>query len=254
MYHHQLLEEINDLEYQIKNNKKINQQRKIIKNLKIYKNTLKYLSPYILSLTLTVPFLNIIGLGYPFKKDYQKEYLHQEKTITTKTQTTTKEQYQKFKNENDKLYCYGTWIKKNNCYQREVKIYNLHYLTEEEITNLLKDITQTRENILTTPITTYTETKYDPPKSFQGYNEAKIYSIDKKNFKEKEEPFTRNLLSTFLYIFINTLTIPTIKITKNEELYEKTEPIKKQYQPIDGKILEKKLKIKKENYNRLIDE
>ena len=41
---------------------------------------------------------------------------------------------------------------------------------------------------------------------------------------------------------------------KLAELYEKTEPIKEQYQPIDGKILEKKLKIKKENYNRLIDE
>ena len=162
-------DEIEEIEYIIKNEKKINKKNKMIKNLKITKNISLLLMPYII-----VPMISygvLAGINHsPIILEDIKENQKTIKKIDTLGNYSEYNQYEKVTDTYNVIYFYGRWHQKNGMYERKIKKYTINsdkvineLINEDidEVKELLNDENLLENNFITDINQEFIETKND---------------------------------------------------------------------------------------------
>lgn len=252
--------QIHKLEYQIQTPKKENIRRTTIKSLKISLKIAQFTAPYILCAALTFAGAHAIGLT-PFYRNDKNTYLQTKKEFDNFGNIRLEEHYKEYEDEENTLSYYGEWKKSNDeFYSRNVEVYSLNELSEDEINKLLKDSNiSSLEEVLGNPISTKTEQANNlTTEDFysNGYLVATVYDRNKNNYIVEKESIEDDIGFSFLYIAAILLESYFIymgqKFPSLSSINSQINAIKENYEPIDVIEAKMKLKIKKENYDRLM--
>lgn len=262
----QLIKEIKTLEYNIKHINSVNARNNAIKNLKLGVRTLKKMLPYIVTAGIVSGGCTAAGIT-PFYRDEYKSYSNVMMEFDNSGNFDSKQQYGSFKSEDgtvlsksdSRLYYYSKWSKtEDELYSRTVQTYSIKTKTYEEIMSLLEKEDLNLEDILGKPISSTTETKNnltDSEFEEKPYIDAIIYNEDKNNYTVYRESASENILYTAFCILLTLifeivpLEICSVYAFDYDECAEK---IKDKYRVLDPEELEKKLELKRNDYNIMI--
>ena len=259
-----LRKEIDNLEKELKNERKTKFKKNIVKNLKVSLSLLKYFTPYILVGTLSVSVVNLLTERYPLHLDNKKCYLNQKTIIDNLGNRKTYEKYDKFL-ESTNLNIYNKWEKIDKyIYKRKIQAYKIPNLTNMELINLLnnyKDLIKFIENLdFTEIIETCPVNKFDN-KSNKKYFEVSVYSENKKSFIVKKEDLKEDVGTNLLNLLIIYILVCGINFYRSVNNYPTfssyIESVKENvnyYDIPDVKKIKKTLELKKETYNSLVGE
>ena len=256
--------EITDLEQKIsKSNDKIKRNKRI-KKLKISLACLRAIYPYIISTGLLLGVLKLIGLGYPFVKDNHKNYLVEMKDFDSYNNTRYEQYYDSIWNElpTSFLKHYGQWEKNaDNTYTRTVKSYliKLDDISEKKLKEIVKnnDENFTLEDLFGKSKYEIKETKNNLSEeelNKKDYLQAIIYDLNKKDFIFVQESTGVNVAVSIGFIVVLLLLyfgISSFRIEAGYDFSWRLSEIERNYDISEIEDLVKKLKIKKDNYNRL---
>jgi len=249
-----LKKEINILELKLNYLKILNLKNSIIKNFKISTKTLQLITPYILTAQIVASSFKLLGLGLPFYKDTFK------KNIKPNTSPNSyHSQIYQSPNNNNIIYYHSNWIEESkNIYSKTINIYKLNNIKEKELLNILNKDNINLNDLFGNPISTQKEITTNITNkelNKESYLQIYIYDENTNNYIILKETNIQNFIITILYILSTTLAelIPlTIRCKLSNFNYNYSiEDIKRKHQPINHKKLEKKLEIKKENYQTL---
>lgn len=254
-----LKKEINVLEHNIQNHEKIKNKRKIIKSLKIALEIALYTTPYVISMTSTFAGFCAAGIT-PFHIDENKEYLETKKEFDNFNNIKIEQQYKEYKNAQDTISHYGKWKNiEKDLYSREVKVYSLNKISEDEIIKLLKmQNISSLEEVFGKPIHTKIEHKNNLTEEEVSSNEillASTYNKSQDEYIIRKETINENLGTSLLYIvasIVESIIIFYVEENSTFNIHRRIKQIKSQYESVDIENSKMKLKIKKDNYNRLI--
>ena len=253
--------EMNDLEYQINNEQRINKKRKTIRCLKISLATIRRLAPYSLILVLSTTGWKTITGSYPFIRD-AKNKVPKKIMIEIDNYGNIKEQgqYRGFENKQNLVKYYTNWEKTSDgFYTREVSTYILKDASDENIENILtkKENIQDKYN----PLSRIEEKQNNIENQEKNREELiviRTYGEDENDYILKKESIISNIFTTLGYIFFITYIEAGVCVIRAKffgfNYNEKVNEIKRKYPLINKEQLTKKLELKKDNYNRLTEE
>ncbi|MCI9233242.1 MAG: hypothetical protein HFH08_01440 [Bacilli bacterium] len=254
----QMKKEMNDLENKIKFSRFLNLKIATVRNLKISLRAMQLVAPYVLTAGLIAGGFKLVG-GCPFYRDVRQQNLNIMKEFDNLGNIRYEEQYSEYSGASNILYFYGKWEKSNDgFYTRTVEKYKLKELTEEEIIELFGKEKMTLQDILGSPLSSFRESNNnvaDEDIEKDNYFQAIIYQENKEDYILVRESVSDNILITILYICITALAelLPLYFRTElsSFDFGNCVSSIKERYQPVDIPTLTKKLRIKRENYDRL---
>lgn len=266
-----LKKEIDELEYIVNHTKRYEAKRKLIKCLKLTKEYIKRTSPSILAVsTLTGVF--IAGGDIPFYRNDAKYYLNNKYEFDNHDNYHISSQYNSYDKAVNRIFISSKWEYKDNEYTRTVKEYSGDSFKKvfKEFSHLINNESFSKEDIidflnneelklaLETPRYTRIETTNEiNDNENKDSISIEYYDKDKNEYVIKEQTRDDNFLcsvayvaiSAFLYLCVFCLT-PN-KLIENYD-YQKTKIYQEYLESIKFDNLEPKLKIKKENYERLV--
>lgn len=254
----QLKREIEDIEYDIKHSKMANLRISTIRNLKISLVVARLIAPYVLTAGITFGAFSIFNV--PFVRDDIKKLLETKKTMDSRGNIRTEQQYDEYENTKGTISYIGKWEEgQDGFYCRSIKTYVLKDYSEDMIIKLLEDEDiAALDDIFGTPITSKTELSNNLTEAdmmIEPYLEAIVYSKDENDYIIIKEPIDDNLGYGLLW-FIVTLFAEMIPITIRSERgtfdFEwEVDKIKDAYPRVNREELKRKLEIRKNNYDRL---
>lgn len=156
-------EEINDLEKCIKIEKKKLRKGKEVRNLRIFKHTCILLLPYLITASITVGGMHLLGLGLPFVKD--KEIKNRKYTLECEKDEpkVIKSDYYQYtvlsETPENRVIITEPWQsseERKGYYQRNINTYNLPEVTLETLYAVLDEDVSFFEEYSKTSITEYT--------------------------------------------------------------------------------------------------
>lgn len=255
----QMKKDIEDLEHKIKFSQFSNLKIKTVRNLKISLRAMQLIAPYVLTAGLIAGGFKLLG-GCPFYRDIKQQNLNTMKEFDNLGNIRYEEQYSDFSSASDMLYFYGKWERSDNgFYTRTVEKYKLEKLTEDEIKDLFEKEKVSLQDILGTPISSFQESNNNVPEEEiekENYFQAIIYRENEEDYILVRESVSENILITILYICVTGLGELLPLYIRSEvssfDFENCVSNIKERYQPVDIPTLTKKLKIKRENYDRLM--
>lgn len=258
---HELKKEIEKLEKDIKNIRLINLKIEVIKNLKITLRFIQRIAPYIITASLTAGGFKLLGGGLPFYRDNFRNYLRTMTEVDNLGNVRYEQQYNDFETADNTLYYCSKWHdNEDGFYSRNIEMYKIKELTEEDLINILTKENLDLSDILGEPISKKIETKnniLEEELEEKDYLQAVIYSKSDNDYIVCKETIKDNILMTLLYISATALfecfpfAIRDGGLSKfNYKMC--VEDIKDNYPSVDVQELTKKLEIKRSNYDRLI--
>lgn len=258
---HELKKEIEKLEKDIKNIRLINLKIEAIKNLKITLRFIQRIAPYIITASLTAGGFKLLGGGLPFYRDNFRNYLRTMNEFDNLGNVRYEQQYNDFENDDNTLYYCSKWQdNEDGFYSRNIEMYKIKELTEEDLINILTKENLELSDILGEPISKKIETKnniLEEELEEKDYLQAVIYSINDNDYIVYKETIVDNIVMTCLYILATALfecfpfAIRDGGLSKfNYKMC--VEDIKDNYPSVDVQELTKILEIKRSNYDRLI--
>ena len=251
--------EIDYLEYQKNNFKLIDKKNKNIRKFKSFLCASRLLSPYVIVAYLSFLVFSFNGCN-PFLREFNKVKFEIKKEIDS---------LGNIKIENTNNVCgsnlgtityYSKWKKcDDSFYSRQVKIYNVDDISENAICKIVSDgDTSLLDDFFCKPISVISEKRSNLTFSEinrDDYLQAVIYSDD-DNYVYIQESFGKNLRDLFFWLFItlgSELGIMWFRDNLSKfDYYKSLEKIKDTYSDVDIEEVEKKLEIRKMNYNRLV--
>lgn len=241
--------EINTLENQIKHKKITKLNNMLAKKSKLSLVYLRQNLPILVSFGLTAYVFSLFNIT-PFVLDDQIRYKEVKTTMDNNGNIRHEEQYSNYDNKQNKIRICDKWEKiDENNYKRNVRVYKV-----SNKINSLDDI----ENLLTSNYSEITEIKNNlslEEINSNGLIEGEFYSKDKNEYIIAKEYIDDNIGFTLLWFMISFFLTPAFydidKTVFKNNYEENIEKIKEQYKNINFDELEKKLEIKKSNYNRL---
>jgi hypothetical protein len=250
----QMKKEILSLEDSIKQYKLMNIEIKTIKNLKITARCIQLFAPYIVSTGIIYGGFTLLG-NSPLVND--KTYLNIMTEFDNEGNIRYESQYGSFDGE-DVLYYYSSWTKDDDFYSRNIETYYLEDKTYEDLIDIFEYSDLKLKYTLGQPTSNIKETKNNITEEEldkQTYLKAIIYEEDNDNYIITDESFKKGFLKALgfgsLLGCIN-LTISAIrKKVSSFNFIESINQIEEENRPIDINALNKKLELKKENYDRL---
>lgn len=248
---------IQNLEFEIQEKKGINRKNKRIKNIKMASKRAMLFGPYILIPGCLFCVLSFGG-ATPFYRDEQKQYLETMKEIDSGGNVYCEQQYQEYKDTESTISYYEKWnLDKEGKYFRNVQVYSVNDLEEEKLIDL---VNQNKNSILNElfgePIISKMETKNNLSEeelSKAPFLQARIYDKSKEDYILIEESMDNEILSIITWVSVSILTL-MLNLCRIEifNFSEYIEQLEKRYPSLDVDHLQKKLEIKKNNYNRLV--
>lgn len=261
-----LKKEISDLEKIINNTKNYKLKRKAIRDLKLSLELLKEICPYIITASIIGGVFTICG-ETPFYKQNTKYNLNTRYEFNNDGKYSIQEQYDEYKNAVNRICTYTKWEYKDNKYTRIIREYSGTDFNNifEEFSKLIEKETLTENDIinffnnkvnliLDNPTYTRIEITNSIPNENNNYIKLEYYDENKDEFIIREEKDYDNMVSSLTYILATTLGCLILGALKENKSNTKKEKIIEEYlNSIDIDELKIKLKIKKDNYERLVD-
>lgn len=254
-----LKKEIKKLEYQVKHNKLANINISLKRIIRIIFELSKAAFPYVLTATVIAGLFKIVGLGFPYySEDKVKRYSHIMKDMDSLGNVRIEQQYDKFEEDTNFLYYYTKWIKEDNeFYSRNVEVYKLKDITEEDILKLFEKEDLKLSDIFGKTITNKKETSNNikiNEEENKDYLQAIIYEKNKNDYIIKKESIDDNVAISLIYSLITLILglIISLKMSdSNYDLSGRLYKVERNYPFIDKDEIIKKLELKKNNYERL---
>lgn len=251
-----LQKDIKRIKYQINHPNLWNAKTKTIKNLKIFSKVCILVTPYILTAGIT------INVGNNIMEGFEQKYVNK--------QDINNDFYDNIyisNNIDDMLIYCNKWQKSNNGYERILKIYDNKNIDEATKQILIENNELNCEDIIGNPISYEKEHKLEV--SGEELNSSiqllRVYYSDLNNniniINETSKSYEINQNS---YIFLKIIVIISLmlcteslvalikaKLT-NSDIINIINKTKNEYPEISISELKKILKIKEQNYNRLM--
>lgn len=254
-----LEKEIKQIEKEIKHKKITKIKYNTIRNLKTLVRFMQLCLPYALIGTLLAKSFNSIGLGYPFIIDKEIDTLDIKKTLDSLGNNKVESQYKDFTSPLNIIRYYSNWEKtEEGIYTRNCKTYKIEKITEEEFFEIINKGSLSLNELLGDPIVEKTEKKVkltEEDQKMQNYYQLVIYDKDENKFIVHNEQTTDNIFITFIYIVILFSSLFSFAQCRKEYLkYNFTdliEQINEEANQHSEKVLKEKLKVLKNNYERL---
>lgn len=244
--------DLDKLYFNINHTKLSNIKCNIKKNIEMTLCKCRLVAPYLISLGITFGSFSIAGFT-PFLLDDEKNNLKIMKEIDNNGNIRYETQYSEFENMNNTITYYSNWYKKNNMYARNIKVYNIGDLSENNILRIINSDYNNLDDIFGNPIIDRTELKENVDDINDSYVQARIYSEDIDDYIFLKQPMNNNVVETIIWLFI-TLIIELFIISSREYNYKKIKnSIIKKYSMEFYDNLLKKIEIRKNNYERLIN-
>ncbi len=251
-----LQKEIENLEQEIREgivNNKINQSQR---KKKINSTINRLIIPYILATGLTLTSFTLLGKT-PFYQDLIKNYLYERKEFDSLGNSKYEEQYKEYEDEKSTLTYATKWLKnENGLYERTLKTYQIKDLDEAKIKKIVqnKEI-NSLEEIFGKPIMISTEIEPNLTQEQlkeDSYLQAIIYLENKDKFVYVKESILENAIGAILIYLAIIALIKASQQSKSKFNYDEIMmQINQEYPDISFSDLEKKLVIKKANYQKL---
>lgn len=256
-------------EKKIKNNKYENLKIKNVKNLKITGKILKFTLPYILTTGMAFETFALFGVT-PFIIDKREKRLQIMKELDNYGNIRYEEQYDSFEENKSRVIYYSKWEQtENGFFTRNIEYYYLPKVKRENTEEFLNKKVPPLKVLLGMPYLVKTETKNNVSEEELKKGEivkALIYFESENNPLVTEESVTENtswsLLWFLLIVVLNSGTAKVMTCLKYyndffndfdlDGLHDAIVNIKHDHEPIDVNCLKKQLKIRKENYDRLM--
>jgi hypothetical protein len=250
----QMKKEILSLEDSIKQYKLMNIEIKTIKNLKITARCIQLFAPYIVSTGIIYGGFTLLG-NSPLVND--KTYLNVMTEFDNEGNIRYESQYGSFDGE-DVLYYYSSWTKDDDFYSRNIETYYLEDKTYEDLIDIFEYGDLKLKYTFGQPTSNIKETKNNITEEEleqQPYLKAIIYEEDKDNYIITDESFNKGFFMALVCGGINALINVIIVIIRPKissfDFIECINRINEENRPIDLDALNKKIELKKENYDRL---
>ena len=255
-----LKKEIKGLEFDVSYPQLLKLKNITVRNFKITLKGLQFLAPYILCASISVGITKVIGLGYPF---YSKDQVRENKRIVKQVDSVGNvrkvEQYRDYVNAINILeYCSKWKEDKDGYFYRDVEVYKIGNLTENDVEDVISGKKSDIKSIFGNPVSSKKEIKNNVSTEEleqDSYIKVIMYFENKNEYIMRTETFVENFGASTVFVMIASLfsIIPaTYQSSKNYNFISDLKCIKENYSSIDIKEVKKKLKIKKENYERLI--
>ena len=254
-----LKNDIDYLEKYLNNIDKYNKKNKNMGNLKLGLYYFKLALPYILSAGVVVTGFSLND-STPFKRDRKKSYLNEKSEYTNSYNITIEKQYANYNNAINSLILYDKWhLNDDGLYERKFKKYSLDNLENIDIYDIFTYNKIYLENILGKPILEGSEQKNKINLDELDNHSFKIilYSILDDDFIVVPETIGENISSTAACLLIivlcyNLLLSIQLNDKNKQEIIKNIYKIKDYYKSLDPDTLKTKIKIKKDNYNKLV--
>lgn len=253
--------EIETLENELKHSKLANLKISTIKNLKISLRFMQRIAPYVLVAGIMAGGCKLVGCGLPFYSgDTFKINLNTMKEFDNLGNIRYEKQYDDYEDSNNILHYYSQWKQGNDgFYSRDVETYELDEFTEEEIQKLFDKEDLKLSDVFGKPASKKKETKNNLTEEDlqqKDYLQAIIYNEDENDYIIHKETVGENVAITIMYLFFTGLVelLPLFIRCEisNFRFRDCVEKIKRKHPAIDEEELQRKLEIKRNNYNRLM--
>ena len=248
--------ELDELYFQVNHVDLVNRKIRFLRRLKLALCTGKLIAPYALTVSLVFGLFSLAGYT-PFLKDTNKKKLQIKTEMDSLGNVNITGQYGRFKDKFASITYYGKWVKESdNMFVRNVKIYKVGKDNEEDIVRALENPNSLKlDDIFGKPETDAIEKRNNLSRDEvekEPYLLAIVYSVDGNDVAYVEETNSDNATTTLLW-FLITIIAQYIPLTFTNFDYEKEKnDIKNTYHETTTKNLEKRLKIKQANYDRLV--
>ena len=250
--------EIRNLEFEVNHTKLANFKNASIRNIKIGGAFFRATLPYTLSSAIITGAFAIVG-NMPFRRDDTKApafYMH---SIDSNGVTINEKQYTSFEDTHSLLYYATAWqLNEDGSFSRNVKVYRIRAKEFNTAVEYLDVDGVTIDQVLGEPIRNYVETRSDLSKeeiTEKNYVKVMYYDKDKNDMIIRKETDVENFAVTLVYIMLNILGFVIAAGLKDKLSYynydEAVKKIKEKYKDINIENIEKKLEIRRENYERL---
>ena len=261
-------QDIEDIEYIINHEREINLHNKMIRNIKITKNIFKLSLPYIL--TPVISFFVMSHFGHsPIINEPVKEKEKILKSIDSLGNIREISQYEEIRDVYNVIYYYHQWeLQETNEYQRTINKYYINYSkllkeiknkSDTEIINMLNDVNLLEKEFIINSNQIMLETRNNITND--ELNEAEffkiiIYDEDENKFIIRNQKMIENIGDIIGYIVLTIIIEIINKVllkNKTKKIIAENKRIIKEYIPLDKKIYQKKLIIRKNNLKRLTE-
>lgn len=253
-----LKKEIELLEYQKENFKKINLKRNIIKNLKITSKVCKVLAPYVLVIGLQTIGFNAIGLK-PFTNEDVKSNAYKRVEFDSLGNYGYDIQYENYTYEQNTITYYSNWIYRfDSLYYRDIKIYKSDSIDEREINKYFSSSEGDLDLLFQNKFIEKREYKkfedFDPTENNEIIK-ITFTNIDQDDYIIVKGDIQNQIFEIGMYIVaafvLCNITNVFLKRMKGFDLKKLIKKVKEDYPDLNIEEISKVLEIKKDNYNRL---
>ena len=250
--------ELENLEYQKEHFKTLNIEICMLRIMKILLQSFKRLSPYIM--TSIISFMIFKYFNHtPFIKDEIEKKLAIQKEFDSMRNIRYEMQYDDFVNNENRIEVFSSWKKTNdNFYEREIKVYYVNSISVERIEKIVDSNYVSLDSIFGVPDLIKTEKRNDlSEEEINSLPSVKgiVYLKSNETIQMKESDIN-NTGSTIAWILLNLLIDGFLSklIVKPsfKTLMENIKKINDENPIIDKDELEKLIKLKQDNYNRLV--
>lgn len=251
-----LREEINELKKKIYPKKKDTVKRDFLYGTRLSLKFLQHISPYILSIALSLGFVKLVCKSYPFVIDDEKKYLLSEQTIDEegriinerKHYINSEEDYQ------NSLIEYCPWYIEDNEYRRVVNEYELRKKTPEEIIDYYKD--NNLDDLLKKSNNKVEIKESNSYEEVESKLQITTYNLDKDKYIIGPETKFNNFNVSFIYVFfviISEVLAAAYRSNYPRLTNDYLQSLKNTYYLSDEEIERLKIliKIKEDNYKVL---
>ena len=259
-----LKSDIEKLEKDIKNSKRVNSKINSIRNFKISLRVMQLIAPYAVTVGIIIGGAKLIGFGSPFYRDEFKYKAYVQKQFDNIGNVSYEKEYDYplYRSESDSeniIKLYSKWTQKENgIYERTIQIYKLDDLKEKDVLKLFDKENLNLEDLLgraTNKIETTNKLTEEQINS-GSYLEATMYSKDKNDFIVVKESLKDNTFIAIIEAVLIILLSLIIHFAWRKDcssfcLEDCIDEIKEKHPDIDIEALKYKLEIKKLNYDRL---
>ncbi len=253
-----LTDDINKLEKRIDNVGKENLKKISIRNIKIFGRFMQLIGPYLLAFILPFGLQSLI-YDIPIYQENVKQEKRYMMELDNQGVISYQSKYSKFENESNKLYIYGKWkMGDDSFYQRTIKTYSIREFSIDEIKELINKDDLEVSDILGEPLSEIVEHKNiltDEELNEESYIIAIKYYADSDDYIIIKQPLIDNIMYSLFYLAsVFIIVFPIFRYRVDESNFDFTycvEKLKEKYKKTDVKMLEKKLEIKKDSYQRL---
>jgi len=254
----EMRKEISKLENEIKRSKIGNTKVYALRGLKIVLKTGQLIAPFVVTAGITIGGFAAFG-GTHFLKDKHKQKLEMIKELDSLGNIRYEQQYEEHANLSSEISYYSKWnFVEDNLYSRDIEIYSLSDITEEQILKLINGDVRSLREILGEPISKKKETRNNlTEEELQSdpFLQAMIYSKLDGDFIMMTESLSDNIVLILLWVLVTALAEAIIviwRVGKSDFDYRHCiRKIKEKHPTIDVEELTKKLEIKRNNYDRL---